>query len=164
MDSKPKSRKLQAGIALFVLAVIIVAGSVATKPKMANTSLSQTSTNSSSSNKTTNTPSTKSTTADASNLNGTYSAEGSYDSPGGTEKIKVTITLASSVVTATSATSEANDPTASQYQSYFISSYKSQVVGKKITDIKLSNVSGSSLTSQGFNEAVKNIISKAETA
>src|ERR1700722_17691610 len=49
------------------------------------------------------------TTAADTYKNGTYSATGSYDSPGGTESITVSVTVQNGVVTATSATSGATD-------------------------------------------------------
>jgi uncharacterized protein with FMN-binding domain len=148
-----KSKKLVASLALFLLAVVIVATVVISRPKdnMSSTTPVAATT------KTTATSSSSSTTY----KDGTYTATGSYDSPAGTEKVKVTLTLASNTVTAANVISETNDPTAQTYQSIFISGYKSHVVGKKINTIKLSNVSGSSLTSQGFNDALKQIEQQA---
>jgi uncharacterized protein with FMN-binding domain len=93
---------------------------------------------------------------------GSYNAKGSYFSPGGNEAINVSVTLANDVVTAANATSGANDPTAASYQTIFIGGYKKFVVGKNISSIKLTNVSGSSLTSQGFNDAIKQIEHQAK--
>jgi hypothetical protein len=70
--------------------------------------------------------------------------------------------LQNGVITGTSATGGANDPEASQYQSQFISGYKSLVVGKSIDSVSLSRVSGSSLTSQGFNNALQQIKNQAK--
>ena len=44
----------------------------------------------------------------------------------------------------------------------FIDGYKSLVVGKDISSISLNRVSGSSLTSQGFNSAIQKIKSQAQ--
>jgi hypothetical protein len=65
-------------------------------------------------------------------------------------------------VTDTSAISGANDSDARDFQSQFIGGYKKLVVGKKIDSIRLSHVSGSSLTSQGFNDAIGQIKSQAK--
>jgi uncharacterized protein with FMN-binding domain len=94
---------------------------------------------------------------------GTYSATGSYQSPGGTEAIKITVTLAGGVIKDTSAVSQAIDDDGSRYQSMFINGYKSQVVGKSIDSVRLSRVSGSSLTSQGFNSAISKIKTTAKS-
>jgi hypothetical protein len=56
----------------------------------------------------------------------------------------------------------ATDPTAQQHQGEFIGGIAGVVVGKAIDEIKVSKVSGSSLTSGGFNKAIEEI--KAEAA
>ncbi len=166
MADHKNNKKLQAGFALFVFAALIIAGAVVSRPSSKNTSAQAVTMASSSSSGSTSQNSTACESASETTkvLNGTYQATGSYDSPGGTEAVKVSLTLSNDVVTAASVQSETNDPTAAAYQSYFISGYKSQVVGKKVSDIKLTNVAGSSLTSQGFNEALANIVCQAEAA
>lgn len=94
---------------------------------------------------------------------GKYSAVGSYTSPGGQEKITIDITVKDGVVTDTSATSGAIDPQGEQYQSQFISGYKSEVIGKKLSTLSLTRVSGSSLTPKGFNDALEQIRTQAQT-
>ncbi|HEY1063732.1 MAG TPA: hypothetical protein VGE30_00360 [Candidatus Saccharimonadales bacterium] len=93
---------------------------------------------------------------------GTYEATGNYMTPGGTEKIAVSITVKNGVITATSATNEATDIEAKDHQQDFIGHYKSEVVGKKLSEISLDRISGSSLTAQGFNDAIQQIRNKAE--
>ncbi|MDB5170224.1 MAG: hypothetical protein JWN82_620 [Candidatus Saccharibacteria bacterium] len=93
---------------------------------------------------------------------GTYEATGDYVSPGGNEEITISVTLKDNVVTDTSAINGATDTEAKQHQDDFIGGYKSLVVGKNINEVKLSRVSGSSLTSQGFNDAIQQIRNKAE--
>jgi hypothetical protein len=161
MAEKNNSNRIQAGVALFVVAAIIIVGTILSQPKTTHSMNSQISDASSSSSKT-----SKCNTAEATSksLKGTYKANGSYDSPGGVESIVVSLTLNNNVVTAADVESKANDPTASSYQHYFINGFKPYVIGKKISDIKLSNVSGSSLTSQGFNAALKTITCEAEQA
>jgi hypothetical protein len=92
---------------------------------------------------------------------GSYTAVGSYEAPGERENITVTLTLQNGVGTDAS-TKEGYQSSESQlYQDQFVSAYKQSVVGKKITDIKLSHVAASSLTSQGFNKAVQQIEQQA---
>ena len=93
---------------------------------------------------------------------GTYSATGSYMSLGGEDQIGVTVTLANDVITAVDATNMAGDRTSSRFQDRFISGYKAYVVGKKISDVHLTRVSGSSLTPAGFNNALAQIQSQAK--
>lgn len=88
---------------------------------------------------------------------GTYSATGSYISPGGSESVDVEITLTGDAVTAATVTPHAASGTSVQYQTQFVNNFKALVIGKDIDDIKLSRVAGSSLTSTGFNEAVEQI-------
>lgn len=93
---------------------------------------------------------------------GTYSAKGSYTSPAGAESVTVSLTIASNTVASSTVVSGANDPTATSYQSIFISGYKGYVDGKKVNEINLTNVSGSSLTPQGFMNALKEIENNAK--
>ena len=93
---------------------------------------------------------------------GTYDAEGSYTSPGGTESVGVSLTLESGVVTAVTVTPESENPTGQEYQSRFASGISGEVVGKSLDELDVTKVSGSSLTSGGFNDAVETI--KADAA
>ena len=49
-----------------------------------------------------------------------------------------------------------------QFQGKFASGIRAEVVGKPITELDVDKVSGSSLTSKGFNQAVAKIIEKAQ--
>ena len=93
---------------------------------------------------------------------GSYTATGSYMSPGGQESLGVNLTLKSDVVTDVTATSEATRSESKQYQARFISGYKALVVGKKIQDINIIKVSGSSLTPIGFMDALSQIETQAK--
>lgn len=93
---------------------------------------------------------------------GTYDATGSYQTPGGTESIEVKISLADGVITNASITEQGKTGEAQEFQSRFASGYKSQVVGKKISDVELTRVAGSSLTPIGFNNALDEIEKQAQ--
>jgi hypothetical protein len=93
---------------------------------------------------------------------GTYSAVGSYISPGGDEKIGVTVTLKNDIITSASVTPEPVSPNGRQYQGMFQASFQPLVVGKNIADVHLTKVSGSSLTSGGFNQALAEIEAQAK--
>ena len=112
---------------------------------------------------TTPTPVATSTASAEAYKDGTYTAEGDYISPGGPEKISVTLTLSNDVVTDAQAQGEATNPISQRYQGKFISGFKSLVVGQKIANLQLSNVSGSSLTPHGFNDAVQKIKAQAQS-
>lgn len=85
---------------------------------------------------------------------GSYEATGSYSSPGGREEITVTVVLTNGKISETSAKTEAASGTSRQYQSEFVDNYKNLVVGRSLSEIKLDRVAGSSLTSNGFNDAL----------
>lgn len=99
--------------------------------------------------------------ANATYKDGTYSADGSYQSPAGTGTITVKLTLSAGVVTAISTNGHASDPTAKSYQDDFAAGIAGAVVGRKITSLNVTKVSGSSLTSGGFDDAIKKIEASA---
>ena len=86
--------------------------------------------------------------------NGEYFVEGK-------EVIGVSLTVQNDIITDVSVTPQARDKTSKGYQLMFVDNFKSQVIGKKIADLKLGKVSGASLTTQGFNNAVSIIKSQA---
>ncbi len=93
---------------------------------------------------------------------GTYTATGSYSTPGGTESITVTLTLADGAVTAVEAEGGATRPPSSQFQDAFESGVAAVAVGVDIAELNLDAVAGSSLTPQGFNDAVEQIRADAQ--
>jgi hypothetical protein len=54
------------------------------------------------------------------------------------------------------------DRESAEWQSEFTSSYKSHVVGQKISGLQLNRVAGASDTTEGFNEAIAKIASEAQ--
>lgn len=88
---------------------------------------------------------------------GDYSATGDYQSPGGAEKIDVELTLEGDVVTSVTVTPTATSGQAERYQGEFADGIADAVVGKKIDDLQVDKVAGSSLTSDGFNAAIETI-------
>jgi uncharacterized protein with FMN-binding domain len=94
-------------------------------------------------------------------VDGTYEATGTYTSPGGTESIDVSLTLEDGIVTAVEVTSNAENPNSVRYQTAFISGIEAEVVGVAIDDLDVDRVSGSSLTSTGFDDAVAQIQDQA---
>jgi uncharacterized protein with FMN-binding domain len=93
---------------------------------------------------------------------GTYSADGTYVSPNGTETVGVELTLAGGAVSDVKITPHPSNPNTKKFQGEFAGGIKSQIVGKKLDEIKVSKVAGSSLTSGGFNAAVTKIKSQAQ--
>ena len=93
---------------------------------------------------------------------GTYSADGNYVSPNGNETVGVELTIAGGAVSEVKITPHPSNPNTRKFQGEFAGGIKSQVVGKKLDEIKVSKVAGSSLTSGGFNQAVEKIKSEAQ--
>ncbi|WP_247826496.1 hypothetical protein [Arthrobacter antioxidans] len=93
---------------------------------------------------------------------GTYSGTGSYQSPAGQEEVGVTLTLEADVVTAVEVEPMPDNPTTTEYQGRFAGGISDAVVGKKLDELSVDKVAGSSLTSGGFNDALGKIKSEAQ--
>ena len=93
---------------------------------------------------------------------GAYSASSSYYVPHGNETIDVSLTLKNGIVADVSIQNSESDRVSARYQSDFASVYKSYVVGKKISGLQVGIVAGASDTTQGFDDALSQIASKAQ--
>jgi uncharacterized protein with FMN-binding domain len=93
---------------------------------------------------------------------GTYSADGNYVSPNGTETVGVELTLAGGTVSDVNITQHPSNPNTRKFQGEFAGGIKAQIVGKKLDELTVSKVAGSSLTSGGFNQAVEKIKAEAQ--
>lgn len=89
--------------------------------------------------------------------NGTYTSKGSYNSPGGPEQIDVTLVLKDDVIADVTVKSLATLDASKNWQGKFLSGVKAEVVGKKLSEVTLTKVSGSSLTPKGWNDAIAKI-------
>lgn len=169
MDSQPNNEtagpssntKLIAVAAILILAVLLVFGIRAFSGNDNTANTNSSATDSAARSTTTNDATSSNNAANGSYQDGTYSATGSYATPEGEEQITVKLTLADGTVTDTSATASGKARESRQYQSQFLNAYKELVVGKSVDELRLSRVSGSSLTSQGFNKAVQTIKQQA---
>lgn len=92
---------------------------------------------------------------------GTYSADGNYVSPNGTETVGVELTLSGGTVSDVNITQHPSNPNTRKFQGEFAGGIAAQIVGKKLDELSVSKVAGSSLTSGGFNQAVEKIKSEA---
>lgn len=92
---------------------------------------------------------------------GSYTATGDYQSPGGPSAVEVTVALRGGVISAVKVVPKAADATARQYESQFASGVDAVAVGKPIAGLEVGAVSGSSLTSQGFEKALATIQEQA---
>ncbi len=170
-QSDNKNKKLIASF-IVILAVVVVAVGVTfftgkDPESTANTSTTGDSTTATETTQSTDSTATPSTTDSSSSTSsaykdGTYSATGSYATPEGQESIGVEVTIKDGVVTDTSLDQNGSNRETKEYQAKFASGYKSQVVGKALSEINLSRVSGSSLTSNGFEKALEIIKNEAQ--
>lgn len=95
---------------------------------------------------------------------GTYNATGSYMVHAGAEQVQIGLTVKDGIVTDTTFQGTPKFPMSQRYMDMFNQNYKTMVVGKKLSEIKLGKVSGSSLTPMGFNDAVEKIKQQAKTS
>jgi len=93
---------------------------------------------------------------------GTYSADGNYVSPNGTETVGVELALSGGTVSSVNITQHPSNPNTRKFQGEFAGGIAAQIVGKKLDELTVSKVAGSSLTSGGFNQAVEKIKSEAQ--
>lgn len=95
---------------------------------------------------------------------GDYEATGTYTTPDGrTQSIEVEVELAADgTITDLDADGQAESGNSEQFQGKFESGINEQVVGRKITELDVDKVSGSSLTSGGFNDAIEQIVGQAQ--
>src|SRR4051794_8022861 len=84
---------------------------------------------------------------------GTYTADGAYQTPETVEQISVTLTLEGGIVTAVDVTGNPQARESKQYQGAFVAGISDEIVGVAIDDLDVHRVAGSSLTSGGFNSA-----------
>jgi uncharacterized protein with FMN-binding domain len=92
---------------------------------------------------------------------GSYNATGSYMVHAGAEQVQIGLTIKDGIVTDTTFQGTPKFPMSQRYMDMFNQNYKTMVVGKKLSEIKLGKVSGSSLTPIGFNDAVEKIKQQA---
>lgn len=104
-----------------------------------------------------------STSQNSTYKNGTYTATGAYKAPPGEEKVTVTLTLEDGVVTDSSLVKLGKHEISKKMQTNFESGYKEFVIGKNIDEIDLDVVAGSSLTPNGFENALEQIKQEASS-
>lgn len=110
---------------------------------------------------TSSTPAAGASSSAAGYKDGTYSADGNYVSPNGTETVGVELTLSGGTVSGVNITQHPSNPNTRKFQGEFAGGIKAQIVGKSLDELNVSKVAGSSLTSGGFNQAVEKIKSEA---
>ncbi|NYD76613.1 FMN-binding protein [Arthrobacter cupressi] len=155
----PLRKGLLAGVAGLSLTATVAACAPTAQAPSGQTTAAQTPSSSTSGGSASADPGTGGTSG---YKDGTYSADGHYESPNGTETVGVQLTLAGGTVTAVEITTHPTNPNTRKFQGEFKDGIAAQIVGKKLDELSVSKVSGSSLTSGGFNEAVKSIKAQAK--
>lgn len=92
--------------------------------------------------------------------NGTYRAQSSYRTPGGSYLMQVTFTVANDKITAADVAFDgrgANDG----YSRSFSDSYQNKVIGQSLETVRPSRIGGASLTTNAFNNALASIKTQA---
>ena len=158
MESSNSPNKAIIGI--IVVALLVAAATAVIVLSANNAAQENTSTSSTTSVSPSASPSTGS--ENSAFKDGTYTAQGNYQTPGGQESIGVTVTLSGSTITDASVEQQGKTGEAEEFQSDFASGFKAVVVGKKIDEVSLSRVAGSSLTPNGFNDAISDIQNQAK--
>lgn len=110
----------------------------------------------------TTTTTTGTSTAVTAFKNGTYSATGTYTSPAGKEQVNVSVVIENDIVTDATFKGLAENAISIKMQEQFAAGYRTQVIGKNISSLTLTKVSGSSLTPIGFNDALGKIKDDAQ--
>lgn len=148
-------------VVILVVVVVLAAGAYEfTKPKGASMVAPSPAT---SQTETGTTPTAAAMMKESTYKDGTYTSDGAYLSPGGEETVGVSLTLKGGVIEDVTFTPKATRPNSVKFQGLFASGYKPMVLGKNIDEVTLDEVSGSSLTPKGFNDAISKIKEKAKS-
>lgn len=161
LDPMKISPTVRQGSALIGIAGALLLAGCAAEPSSAETTTGTPAPTPSTQASSPSTGADSSAASGATYKDGTYTADGSYQTPETVEKISVTVTIADDTVTAVEVTGDPQAPESKNFQSKFIGGISAQVVGKKLDDISVDRVSGSSLTSGGFNQALDTIRAEA---
>ena len=160
--SQQNKTKIIGLIVIVLLSTAATTGVVLVKNGRNSDALSSTSTQSSTTASTYGATQATSSTP-SSYKDGTYTAQGSFDTPNGTEQIGVTIKLSGNNITSVSVDdSSIYSGTSFAYTERFINGLNSVVVGKNIDTVSVGRISGASLTPIGFNAALDTIKSQAK--
>lgn len=95
---------------------------------------------------------------------GTYSGTGSYETPGGRQQIDVTVVLADGVVEVLRVDPAATNTTSLRFQERFASAVVERAVGRRLADVEVDRLAGSSSTGAGFMAALDQVARDATRA
>lgn len=89
-----------------------------------------------------------------------YNVVGTYSSPAGPEEIGIQLNLVDGTVQSVSVDLKAEHPVSKGYQEQFAEGIGELAIGQPIDSLNVGIVNGSSLTPDGFNNAVEQIVAE----
>lgn len=92
---------------------------------------------------------------------GTFNGTGSYETPGGRQEIDVTVVVADGVVTGLRVDPAATNATSRRFQERFASAVVDTVVGRRVDEVEVGRLAGSSSTGTGFMAALDQVVRDA---
>lgn len=92
---------------------------------------------------------------------GTYSGTGTYEAPGGPQRIDVTVVLSDGVVEDVRVDPAATNATSRRFQERFATEIVDTVVGKPLDEVSVDRLAGSSATGSGFADALDRAVRDA---
>ncbi len=156
-EPKPVNRAL-----IGIIVAVVLAGITSGVTYLNKSTANATATMSTTTNNTIGASSPVTSSGNLTYKNGTYQASSTYRTPDGRESIGVSITLANNAITDVTINQNPQQRDSQFYQSQFADNYRSDVIGKNVSEVNLSRVAGSSLTSGGFNDALAMIKQNAQ--
>lgn len=95
---------------------------------------------------------------------GTFAGSGTYETPGGPQRIDVTVVLTDGVVQSLRVDPVAANQTSRRFQERFASAVAESVVGRPLSEVTVDRVAGSSATGKGFAAALAEVVRDASGA
>jgi len=95
---------------------------------------------------------------------GTYSGSGTYETPGGAQRIDVIVVLADGLVQDLRVDPAATNTTSRRFQERFASAVVERVVGRPLAEVTVDRLAGSSSTGAGFMAALDQVVRDATHA
>lgn len=92
---------------------------------------------------------------------GTFRGAGTYETPGGPQRLDVTVVLADGVVQSLRVDPGATNHTSRHFQERFASAVTGTVVGRPLDEVTVDRVAGSSSTVAGFARALAEVVRDA---
>lgn len=95
---------------------------------------------------------------------GAFSGSGTYETPGGPQRLDVTVVLADGVVQQLRVDPAATNQTSRRFQERFASVVVDAVVGRPVAEVTVDRLAGSSSTGAGFMAAIDEAVRRAADA